>query len=981
MPTRKQKKSSHKGLINFLSENSEKKKKKMKKTSVKLNEKPKLKKSISVKSKTAHDDKTDIIIQKNEKGLDELESTLNHPLVNEDIFDEEEDNFKEKIDSEDNIASKVDNFTKKTFSKTLDAPLFKKNHPQLLLSSKYNRQNNKATLMFYDAKDNRLNLVDDPTGHEPFFIVKLTKNSTQQFLERAPKYLQFKSLIKRLEEIEIVDRLFLENKTVTKIFTQTPGDVPKIRGLFQDQNIITFESDIRYHINYLFDQQLIPGMHYILKDDKFEIYYQTDQQKMIPANQEESEILEQFKNNPRYLGLIDAFLPLFVEDVPNVLIYALDIEVGAPSGIFPQAVQAAYPVICVSVVNNNGEGWVLYLNENGLDEKELRHKDLPSKIQLEVFESENHLLNRLYDIIPTLPIIATYNGDAFDIPYLFNRNRKLKIKNAPLWYNGRMKTGSFSNSIHLDLYRWFSNPAIRLYAYSGIFKDAKLDTIAQTLTGEKKFDYSKKGLEIWDLQGKELIYYCWKDTLITVKLLTHNDYKSFKIMSLISRITHVPLDELVSRRVSSWLQYFFQFEHRRRNYLIPAAKEIKVAKGAVAASQAVIKDKKFQGAIVIDPVKGIHFDVTVLDFASLYPSIISSRNLSYETIQCKHETCHSNKVPGTYYHVCTKETGIISQLVGFLKDIRVEWFKKLAKSKTHPNAEFYKVIEKSLKVLINAAYGVLGAEFFSFYCLPVAESTTAVGRHAIQKTVDKCQELGVEVLYGDTDSVFVKTPPNEIIKNLIDWSDDELGIALEIDKEYRFIALTDRKKNYIGVLKSGALDIKGVLGKKSNTPKFIQDAFQETLEILQKITTEEEFTASKENINEIIKNVFERIKRSKRLGIRKSSYKPIELAFTIQLTKFTDQYEQNVQHVKAARQYEEFIRKKDPNFKLQPGSIISYIKGKNQPIPLELAKEGLEIDLQSYKSHVDSTFAQLLEGLELNIQEISSQTINLSKFF
>ncbi|PSN95083.1 hypothetical protein B9Q09_03520, partial [Candidatus Marsarchaeota G2 archaeon ECH_B_SAG-C16] len=61
-------------------------------------------------------------------------------------------------------------------------------------------------------------------------------------------------------------------------------------------------------------------------------------------------------------------------------------------------------------------------------------------------------------------------------------------------------------------------------------------------------------------------------------------------------------------------------------------------------TQATIKGKKYKGAIVISPKAGVYFDVVVLDFASLYPSILKEYNLSYETVRCPHPECRNNKV-------------------------------------------------------------------------------------------------------------------------------------------------------------------------------------------------------------------------------------------------------------------------------------------------------------------------------------------------
>jgi DNA polymerase I len=855
-----------------------------------------------------------------------------------------------------------------------------KNSHLLLLTSYYNPKTNKATLGFYDKDEEKIIHFDDHTDHKPYFIIKFSSDQAWKFLSIHPEFSRYKTLIIEIEDITITDRLFFKNIQASRIITQTPADVPKIRKLLQEQNIETFESEIRYHLNYLFDRNLIPGMHYEITENGFFHDNNSPKKSQIPRNEAEKSILESFKSNQRYKEIIDDFLPLFTEDIPELLFYSFDIEVSSPRNVFPKVNDAAHPISSIAISSSKGKGIVLFNNFLYKDvNKNLRHENLPENIEVRIFESEFELLTEFFNILENISILISYNGNEFDIPYLINRSKTLKVKNKLLTYDGRLNVGRFDTGLHIDLYNWFSNPAIRLYAYSGVYKDLKLDTVASSLLNKTKYDYEGT---IWDLSGKELIYYNWFDSQITLELLTHDNNSSFNIMVLLGRITHVPLDELVNRQVSSWLQYFFQFEHRKRNYLIPNKNEIREFKGMTATSQALSKDKKFQGAIVIDPEKGIHFDVTVLDFASLYPSIISSKNLSYETINCGHSECFNNIIPGTKYYSCTLNIGIISQLIGFLKDIRVEWFKKLSKSsKIHPDAEFYKIIEKSLKVLINAAYGVLGAEFFSFYCLPVAESTTAVGRHLIEKTVDFCGELGVKVLYGDTDSVFLETPSKEVITKIINWSHEELGIPLEIDKEYKYITFSDRKKNYFGVMKTGQLDIKGLMGKKSNVPKCIQDYFTLITNILQEVSSPLDIEKVQDKIKTTVLELFNRIDKSKKVGMNKQGFSIEDLAFTIQLTKYTYQYEsKNIQHVRAAIKYEEDMRSKgNKDFKLQPGQFISYLKGKDDVLSIELVKPGFILDVSSYRSQIESTFSQILESFDIDMNSLQKK-VNLMDF-
>ena len=90
----------------------------------------------------------------------------------------------------------------------------------------------------------------------------------------------------------------------------------------------------------------------------------------------------------------------------------------------------------------------------------------------------------------------------------------------------------------------------------------------------------------------------------------------------------------------------------------------------------------------------------------LYPSIIKVHNLSYETVNCTHEECRSNRVPDTDHWICTKRSGIESLLIGSLRDLRVGHYKALSKDKTLPkeSKDLYSTVTQGLKVILNACF-------------------------------------------------------------------------------------------------------------------------------------------------------------------------------------------------------------------------------------------------------------------------------------
>jgi DNA polymerase I len=487
------------------------------------------------------------------------------------------------------------------------------------------------------------------------------------------------------------------------------------------------------------------------------------------------------------------------------------------------------------------------------------------------------------------------------------------------------------------------------------------------LLNESKLDF---GVEFDKLTNYQLAAYCYNDARLTYKLTSFNNDLLMNLLVVISRIARMPIDDIARMGVSQWIRSLLYYEHRQRNALIPRREEID-ARSQGVISEAIIKDKKYRGGLVIDPVEGIHFDVTVMDFASLYPSIIKVRNISYETLRCSHEECKKNTIPDTNHWVCTKYNGLTSMLIGSLRDLRVNYYKSLArKAKTPEQKELYTVVSQALKVILNASYGVMGAEIFPLYFLPAAEATTAVGRHIIMETIKKCQANGIEVLYGDTDSLFVKNPTQEQIHKVIEGTKIDHGVELEIDKEYRYVVLSNRKKNYLGVTKDGKVDVKGLTGKKSHTPPFIKNLFYELLDILSKVESEKDFEEAKKKISEKIAICAVKVKE-KKIPIS-------ELAFNVMISKAPSEYDKTVpQHIRAAKLLEQ-------HREIKRGDIISYVKIINKPgvKPVEMARPD-EIDSAKYMEFMESTLDQITSSMDLDFDSIigKPKQTGLDQFF
>ncbi len=814
-----------------------------------------------------------------------------------------------------------------------------------LMQVKYDGKRRKAVVLLYDSKNHKFVEWLDTYGHKPYFLTDLPPDKIREIrkLVKHPAFDGYDVVVR-------YDLLHDKERRMTKIYTKDPLAIKTLRNYVPK----AWEAKIKYHDNYIYDIGLVPMMKYTVKDGKL---------LPIPVkiSKEDVERLDEaFKNERRlFKSMARSWLPFFEADPPNIKFLAMDIEVYTPTiGRVPNATTAPYPIISIAFASNDGLKKVLVLMRDNIEFGE-EFLSKSGDVEVEFFDDERSLIMYAFELIRQYPILVTYNGDNFDLNYLYHRALVVGIPYETIPFKPAQDRYELLHGLHIDLYQFYSINAIKVYAFGNKYKETGLDAVAQALLGEGKVELTKP---ISELSYSELVKYNFRDARLTMELLSFNDYLPWKLIVLLCRVSKLGVEDVTRLQVSLWIRSLLFWEHRRRGYLIPLQEDIKALKSETRSS-ATIKGKKYQGAIVVDPATGAFFDIVVLDFASLYPSIIKQYNLSYETINCPHEECrlaNDNRVPEVGHWICKKREGISSVIVGVLRDYRVKIYKKRAKDKSLPDdvRQWYDVVQMTMKVYINASYGVFGAETFDFYCPPAAESVTALGRHTIKSTMNKAKEMGIVVLYGDTDSMFLWNPPRDKLEEIIKWVNETFGLEIEVDKVYKFVTFSGLKKNYIGVYPDGSVDVKGLLGKKRNTPDFIKAAFNEIVKLLGTIDNPDGFIQVRQSIKSIVKDLFR--------GLREKWYNLDELAFRMQLTKPLSAYTKNTpQHVKAAKMLERF------GVTLQPGDVIAFVKvkGREGVKPVQLAKLP-EIDVEKYYDAIEGALGQILTAMDFNTQEL-----------
>ena len=429
----------------------------------------------------------------------------------------------------------------------------------------------------------------------------------------------------------------------------------------------------------------------------------------------------------------------------------------------------------------------------------------------------------------------------------------------------------------------------------------------------------------------------------------------------LARIANIPVTEAhQSRRVSSWIKSMVYTYLRKNNVLIPTSTELRRG----------LETHRVPGALTVQPKAGVYFNTVVCDFESLYPSCIDSYNLSYETVNCPHEECRKNRINECEQHwVCTKRRGFYSVLVGALKDLRIHWFKPLSKSTAASEQERKNAqdLARLLKLISVSSYGVT-VRIHGLACPPLAECITGYGRWALQTTWNMAETKGLHPTYGDTDSIFLDNPEPAQVKWLIETAKKKLKLDLTIDKQYSLCVLSAAKKAYFGILLDGTPDIKGLTAVKSNSPKFVQEVFQDCVKELSQVKTPEEYELAKKRIAAVFQQAVSKLK-GRRVQLE-------DLVYSVRL--YFDPNERLTANVKVTPQpYQCAIQLLDVGEKVGRGDTMHFIKvkpfnhkGKTFTVkPVDHVKNVMEINVEDYIRNMTTALEQTFSSMSIKLEQ------------
>ncbi len=651
-----------------------------------------------------------------------------------------------------------------------------------LLDINYEVKDHKPEIWLWgiDDKEDRVLIIDKE--FPPYFYAVLNEETIPESVIELIN--ARKNELPYIIKVEAVEKKYFGKRVkALKIYCQDPELLQKYAKRIEKIEGVNrcLEDDIRFSMRYLIDNEVTPCGWHTLEAEEIPNDKGLQVDKIYVA-----------KSKPKFCAEM--------HEIPKLRILGLSITCYSPKGV-PKPEKN--PVVIISTMTNTGE---------------------EKQFVAETSERDDKILREFIDYVKSFDpdIIVGFGSNRHDLPYLAKRAKNngflLKIDRAGTEpHTSVYGHVSITGRANVDLFDFADElPEVKVKTLENI-----ADYLGVMKIEERTIIEDVDFAEYWENIEKrsQLLKFSMENTKCIMGVA--NALLDFAIQ--LSNLVGLPLDHIGTAAVGFRVEWFLIRHAHQIGELVPKRVERPYI--------------PYAGAIVLEPKPGIHENIAVLDFKAMYPNIMITYNVSPDTYVPPEEPdppCGVYVAPEVKHRFRKEPSGFYREVLSRLIKARDEIRAKLKTLK--PESPTYRVFDarqKAVKVITNATYGYAGWIGARWYIKPVAEAATAWGRYTIRNTIEIAKKLGLEVVYGDTDSIFIRHDP-EKIEQLTSQIGKELGLEIKPDKIYERILFTEAKKKYCGLLPDGRLDIVGLEVVRGDWAAVAKNVQERVLEIILK---------------------------------------------------------------------------------------------------------------------------------------------------
>jgi len=402
-----------------------------------------------------------------------------------------------------------------------------------------------------------------------------------------------------------------------------------------------------------------------------------------------------------------------------------------------------------------------------------------------IYGSEKDIIEKFSEhILKEDPdVISGYNIDNYDIKMIVDRAAKNRMPDIK-WGRDRGSPRSVSEKF------WRLKGRLVIDAWWAVRRELRpkqetLNAVSLQLLGEQKMDVDPKQMDReWNEDKERVMRYCVKDAELSLRIL--NTLGTVRKGMDLAAVSKLPLEDVLTSGSSQLIDSILIRKADRMNVGVPLTGNLG-------------RGEQIEGGYVHTMEPGLYHWVCVLDFKSMYPSLIISKNICFTTISKEGEIESPN---GVRFISKDKKMGILPGILDGLMKERDD-IKRRMRTATEDERHYLDGLQNAVKVLMNSFYGVFASSFYRFTDKNIGSSITAFARGTVKGIIEELGKEGVQVIYSDTDSVFIRSPYDNFDETISFGTAmakrySAEGRQLEFEKVMEPLFSHGKKKRYVG---------------------------------------------------------------------------------------------------------------------------------------------------------------------------------------